>query len=187
VEEGLDNEGPEDFFVPAVLALEARDGRFDALIAHAKGMPEAVPGLISALGWVSWQFIEGRVKTLLEDASPLKQKLGIAAYAMHRQDPGAALDRCLSSPVDSVCIRALRAAGETGRKDDMPQIKTALAEAKPESRFWAARSMVLLGDRGAALETLVGFTLKAGPRQLQALQLLLLCKLPICPMLRACA
>jgi uncharacterized protein (TIGR02270 family) len=174
VMEGLDNEGPEDFFTASVLAIEAQDERFEELIARAKGIPEVVPGLISALGWVSWQFIEGRVKSLLDDASPLKQKLGIAAYAMHRQDPGAALIHCLSSPVDSVRIRALRAAGEIGRKDAMPQIKAALAEAKPESRFWAAWSMVLLGDRGAALETLAGFTLKAGTRQLQALQLALL-------------
>ena len=173
LEATLDNEGPEDFFPAAVLALEAQDGRFDALIERAKRAPEAVPGLISALGWVSPQFLSGRVKLLLDDALPLKQKLGIAACALHRQDPGTALDRCLASPTDSVRIRALRTAGELGRSDVLPQLRAALLEAKPELRFWAARSALLLGDRAKALDTLVSFALKAGQRQLQALQLAL--------------
>lgn len=174
VEAALDNEGAEDFFTAGVLAIEAQDGRFDALIARTQGMPEVVPGLISALGWVSSQFLSGLVQSLLDDASLLKQKLGIAACALHRRDPGPALERCLASSADSVRIRALRAAGELGRKDVMPQLKAALADPKPEVRFWAAWSSVLLGDRGTALDALTGFALKPGARQLQALQLALL-------------
>jgi uncharacterized protein (TIGR02270 family) len=174
VEQGLDNEGPEDFFAAGVLAIEAKDGRFDALIDRAKGLPEVVPGLISALGWVSWQVIEERVKSLLDDTLPLKQKLGIAAFAMHRKDPGPALDRCLSSPMDSVRIRAFRAAGELGRMNIIPQIKAALTEGKPEVLFRAAWSGVLLGDRSRALDTLAGIALKTGPRRSEALQLVLL-------------
>ncbi|SCX77908.1 TIGR02270 family protein [Nitrosospira sp. Nsp13] len=169
----LDNEGSEDFFPAAVLAIEAQDARFDTLLERAKHAPEALPGLISALGWVSSQFLGGRVKTLFEDAMPLKQKLGIAACALHRKDPGPVLDRCLASPVDSVRIRALRTAGELGRKDLLPQCQTTLIDAKPEVRFWAAWSAVLLGDRMRALETLGGVALKSGQRQTRALQLAL--------------
>lgn len=174
VEAALENEGPEDFFTAGVLAIEAQDDKFDALIARTKEIPEVIPGLMSALGWSSWKFVERRAKSLIDDASPLKQKLGIAAYAMHRQDPGPALERCIASNMDSVRIRALRAAGELGRKDVMPQLKAALTEAKPELRFWAAWSGVLLGDRGVSLDALTGFALKIGPRQLQALQLALM-------------
>ena len=166
----IDNEGAEDFFVPAVLAIEAIDGRFDALIQRAKTLPEVVPGLISALGWVEPQHLGGCVKALLDDASPLRRKLGIAACALHRRDPGSVLDALISGVPDSVRIRAMRAAGELGRIDLLPQLRAALGEAKPELRFWAAWSAVLLGDRTQGLDALAAFALKAGPRQPRAFQ-----------------
>lgn len=42
--EALENEGPEDFFAAAVLALEAGDGRFDELVAHTRQAPQTMPG-----------------------------------------------------------------------------------------------------------------------------------------------
>jgi uncharacterized protein (TIGR02270 family) len=176
-EPGLDNGGPDDFFPAAVLALEAppeTPGRgFDFLLRRLADSPEALPGVISALGWVSASYLGGRVKTLLDDPSPLKQKLGLAACALHRKDPGPALNRCLASSADSVRIRALRAAGELGRVDVVPELRAALGDPKPEVCFWAAWSAVLLGDRATALETLVRLALKPGRRQLAALQLAL--------------
>lgn len=168
-----DNEGPEDFFVAAVLAIEAVDGRFDDLVERAKDLPEVVPGLISALGWVEPKSLGGRVKALLEDASPLRQKLGVAACALHRRDPGALLGQLLAGAPDSVRIRALRAAGELGRADLLPQAQSLLGEVKPELRFWAAWAAVLLGDRAQALDVLAAFALKSGPRQPRAFQLAL--------------
>ncbi|MGJ7571615.1 TIGR02270 family protein [Variovorax sp. RB2P76] len=168
-----DNEGPEDFFVAAVLDIEAVDGRFDDLVERAKDLPEVVPGLISALGWVEPKSLGGRVKALLEDASPLRQKLGVAACALHRRDPGAVLGQLLAGAPDSVRIRALRAAGELGRSDLLPQAQSLLGEVKPELRFWAAWAAVLLGDRVQALDVLAAFALKSGPRQPRAFQLAL--------------
>jgi uncharacterized protein (TIGR02270 family) len=170
----LGNENPEDFFPAAVLALESDDTRFEELILRASQAPEAIPGLISAVGWVSAQFLTRRVKALLEDKAPLKQKLGIAACAMHRRDPGQALNSLLETAVDSVRIRAYRAAGELGRKDTLPQLLSALDEGKPEAQFWSAWSSVLLGDRNRALKALCNIVLIGGPRQLDALQLALL-------------
>ena len=170
----IDNEGPEDFFVAAVLAIEAVDSRFDDLVERAReDLPEVVPGLISALGWVEPKHLGGRVKALLDDASPLRQKLGVAACALHRRDPGALLGELLASAPDSVRIRALRAAGELGRADLLPQAQSLLGEAKPELRFWAAWAAVLLGDRAQALDALAAFALKSGPRQPRAFQLAL--------------
>lgn len=168
-----DNEGPEDFFVAAVLAIEAVDGRFDDLVERAKDLPEVVPGLVSALGWVEPKHLGGRVKALLDDASPLRQKLGVAACALHRRDPGALLGQLLESAPDSVRIRALRTAGELGRADLLPQALSLLGEVKPELRFWAAWAAVLLGDRAQALDVLAAFALKSGPRQPRAFQLAL--------------
>jgi uncharacterized protein (TIGR02270 family) len=168
-----DNEGPEDFFVAAVLAIEAVDSRFDDLVERAKDLPEVVPGLVSALGWVEPKYLGGRAKALLEDASPLRQKLGLAACALHRRDPGPVLGQLLADAPDSVRIRALRAAGELGRADLLPQAQSLLGEVKPELRFWAAWAAVLLGDRAQALDALTAFALKSGPRQPRAFQLAL--------------
>jgi len=169
----LDNEGPEDFFVAAVLAIEAADTRFDDLVERAKDLPEVVPGLISALGWVEPQWLGGRIKALLDDASPLKQKLGVAACALHRRDLGPVLGELIASAPDSVRVRALRAAGELGRTDLLAPAQAMFGEPKPELRFWAAWSAVLLGDRAQGLEALSTFALKAGPRQPRAFQLAL--------------
>ncbi|WP_431108721.1 TIGR02270 family protein [Variovorax paradoxus] len=168
-----DNEGPEDFFVAAVLAIEAVDSRFDDLVERAKDLPEVVPGLMSAVGWVEPEQLGGRVKALLEDASPLARKLGVAACALHRRDPGALLGQLLMDAPDSVRVRVLRAAGELGRADLLPQALALLGEAKPELRFWAAWAAVLLGDRAQALDALAAFALKSGPRQPRAFQLAL--------------
>ena len=170
----LDDEEPENFFPAAVLALEADGERFDELVQRASQSPEVTPGLVSGLDWVSAQFLGGRVKAYIEDASPLKQKLGIAACAFHRKDPGSLLAEFLNSSVDSVRIRAMRAAGDLGRKDLLQPLQSSLVEVKPEARFWAARSAVLLGDRNKAIEVLIDMALQAGSRQQQALQLALL-------------
>lgn len=171
--EALENEGPEDFFPAAVLAVESADGRFDDLLARAQAAPRAVPGLVSALGWVEPAHLGHRVKALLGGEAPLARKLGVAACALHRRDPGAVLDAALADEADSVRIRALRAAGELGRTDLLPRVRALLGEAKPELRFWAAWSAVLLGDRGHALDALRAFALEPGPRQMRAFQLAL--------------
>jgi uncharacterized protein (TIGR02270 family) len=171
---GVDLGGPDDFFPASVLALEVPDDRLELLLERLRANPEAIPGVISALGWVSARYLSGRVKAWLESPDPLRQKLAVAACALHRKDPGAALERLIASPVDSVRIRALRAAGELGRRDLLPRLMGTLAEPKPEARFWAAWSAVLLGDRGGALELLATMAMETGRRQSAALQLALM-------------
>jgi uncharacterized protein (TIGR02270 family) len=173
-ETALENESSEDFFPAAVLALEAQDGRFDRLIERASQISDVVPGLISSLGWVDPKFLTSRVHALLEDSSPFKQMLGIAACVEHRRDLGTLLEGYLASQVGSVRTRALRAAGELGRKDLLAQILKALGDSKQEARFWSAWSGVLLGDRASALQALKTYALKPGAHQMQALQLALM-------------
>jgi uncharacterized protein (TIGR02270 family) len=172
-EAALNNGGPEEFFMAGVLAIESSDERFDGLISRAKELPEVVPGLISALGWAEPKYLGSRVKAWLDDASPLKQKLGVAACALHRRDPGPVLDSLIVGAPDSVRIRALRAVGELGRIDLLTSTLSALNHAKPELRFWAAWSSVLLGDRASAIQALSAVALKPGPRQFRAFQLAL--------------
>src|SRR5688572_27419868 len=171
VEAGLDNEGPEDFFPACVLALENADGRFAEVLQRAESQPAVVPGVISALGWASAQYLTGRVKDLLAAESPFHQMLGVAACGLHRRDPGAALSTLLDSRKATVRTRALRTAGQLGRLDLLPQMMMALTDAKQDARFWAAWSAVLLGDRRTALDALVSYATRPGSRQMRAMRL----------------
>lgn len=172
-EAGLDNEEPEDFFVAAVLALEATDDRFEKLLERAESVPDVTPGVISALGWVEPKLLSSRVKSLLEDASPFRQRMGLAACAVHRKDPGPTLDRLLTAADPALRARALRTAGELGRVDLLPAVLNALTDQKQDARFWARRSAVLLGNRQRALDELASRALQAGPRRLMSLTLVL--------------
>jgi uncharacterized protein (TIGR02270 family) len=174
IEAGLENEAPEDFFSASVLAIEASDGRFADLLDRATGLPDVAPGVISGLGWVHPKFLSGRVKALLGSTQPFHQMLGIAACAVHRKDPGTVLGHYLTSAAAAVRARALRTAGELGRADLLPALITALSDSKQDARFWAARSAVLLGNRGKALDELVALGVKPGVRQMDALRLVLL-------------
>ena len=170
---GLDAEGPEDFFAPAVLAIESLDQRWAGILERAQTVPDAAPGVVSALGWVEPKFLNGRVKDLLAARSAFHQMLGIAACAVHRRDPEATLDRFLTSPAPIVRSRALRTAGELGRLDLLQPLLAALSDQKKDVRFWAAWSAVMLGDRSTALDTLIAHAMEPGPRQLRSLQLAL--------------
>lgn len=173
VEDALENGGPEEFFVAAVLALDAPDTRFEALVSRVQAARAALPGLVSALGWASPRLSGSRIAALLGDPAPLRQYLGVAACAMHRHDPGAALRGWLASPARAVRERALRAAGELGRRDLLPELRAALAVPDARLAFWAAWSAVLLGDRAAALDALAGHALRPGPNRTRALQVAL--------------
>ena len=175
--QSLANGSPEDFFAPAVLALTATghgDDGFDVLIAALKRSPEAIAGIVSALGWVASHCLAGRASALLEAADATRQRLGIAACALHRRDPGPLLGTLLGAPVGAVRARAARAVGELARLDLTPRLAELMGAGGPETGWWAARSRVLLGDRGEALETLETLGSVAGPRRLDALRLALL-------------
>jgi uncharacterized protein (TIGR02270 family) len=173
----LENEGPEDFFPAAVLAIETADDRFDKLIEKVKDISEAIPGLVSALNWVSAEHLVGRVKSMLDDPMPFKQMLGIAACALHRKNPPN-LEHYITSIEPKVRARSLRIAGELGRMDCLPLIRDCLADPKVEARFWATWSAVLLGDRSYALEALSAYAIKNGAHQMRAFQLTLLAMPP---------
>jgi uncharacterized protein (TIGR02270 family) len=172
-EEALENEGPEDFFVATVLGIEAADGRFAGIVERAEASAATAPGVISALGWTEPKFLSGRVKSLLDASSPFRQMVGLAACAVHRKDPGPVLDRLLISADSAVRSRALRAAGELGRLDVVGAVSNALADTKAEARYLAARSAVLLGNRGKALEHLASAAFAPGARRVAAVQLAL--------------
>jgi uncharacterized protein (TIGR02270 family) len=173
-EDALANPGVGEVFVATVRAIEEKNvDRFDRLFALAEGIPQAADGLNCAFGWVSGQHLTGMGAGLLSSANAFREGVGIAACAMHGVDPGPPLDGALRSADVALRARALRAVGELGKVASLPAVRQALEDKNEGCRFWAAWSMVLLGDRGSALGALSEFCRKPGPFRERALRLAL--------------
>lgn len=169
----LDAGGAEEFFVASVLAIDTPSW-WSTVLERSVQLPEVFSGVASALGWIGTSRLADVTGHLLGTTNGRIQALGIAACAMHRQDPGPILKTWLSAASGVARLRALRAAGELGRMDLLPDLHAALADPQPETRYWAAWSAALLGDRGAACHALRQLALKPGRRQQHALQAFIL-------------
>lgn len=170
----LETPGPGEVFAATVRAIEDKDmQRLERLFSVVEALPEAEAGLTSAFGWVSAQHLQGTVSNLLSSPSPFHRRIGITACAMHRVDPGAALDAAVKDPNPALRARALRTLGELGRCDTLAALRISLDDEDEGARMWAAWSAVLLGDRGAALEKLTTVTQLPGPLRERAMRLAL--------------
>ncbi|MBU3059268.1 TIGR02270 family protein [Pseudomonas indica] len=154
-----------------LMALEAADhARLESLFELAEHEPAFQPALESAFGWVSPQFLRGTVQAMLQSASPLRRRIGIACCAMHRVDPGPVLLSAIIDADPALRARALRSMGELGRQDLLEGCLHSLADEDPACRYWAGASALLLGNRGRAVEALVAMGAAAGPWQARALR-----------------
>ena len=161
--EALEHAGRGELFTAAVGCIEARSvAGLDRLIALAEVLPEIEPGLHSAFGWVSATHLREIVNAQLESDVAIAHRTGIAACALHRVDPGKVLETAIASPLPAVHARALRCAGEIGRRDLLPRCLVYLQDNDTECRFGAARAAVLLGNRDEALTVMAGLALQPG-------------------------
>jgi uncharacterized protein (TIGR02270 family) len=161
-------------FVSAVLAIEQRDmPQIERLLSLMDAVPDAARALSSAFGWVAPASLRGVTAQLLAAELPSAKCLGVAACALHRVDPGAALAQALAHPHGGLAARALQAAGELGRVDLLPICLDRLKDDAPTVAWAAARASLLLGDRGAAAQELRSLAMAPGPVQLDALALAL--------------
>lgn len=149
------DQGPGEVFAASVLAFESADvERIDAVFKIGCSAPKLARALIAALGWMSQDAAVREATKLLASANPEIARTGIAGMAVHRVDPGEALTQSISSLNPRLASRAMRAAAELGRVDLLSQISVRLRDPDPGCRFWAAWSMVRLGDRYHAIEVL---------------------------------
>ncbi len=170
----LESPGTGQVFVATVGAIQSgqADG-LEKLFSLVEALPDAQDGLASAFGWLSAQSLKGTVGELLHSAAPFRKRLGIAACALHNVDPGAALNAEISSPDAPLRARALRCAGELGRRDLLPACVDHLRDEDAACTFWASWSAALLGDRGQVIESLSPRSVPASPHRERALQLVL--------------
>jgi uncharacterized protein (TIGR02270 family) len=136
--------------VAATLAFEGgNEAHRQTVMEVGSSSTDLSRGMISALGWHSYQPVEGHIQHLLSDASPALRRIGIAASTVRRQDPGRALREALSDGDLSLKARALKAVGQLGRLDLLPALRGSFSAEEEECRFAAAWSAALLGDVGA--------------------------------------
>lgn len=167
-QQALERPGAGAVFAATVGAIADRDAdRLDKLLAITEAVPASRAGLLSAFGWVSAPELQGITRELLEAPHPWRREVGLAACAMHGVDPGLALDGALrAGSADAgegdgdgdgstaLRARALRVAGQCGRRDLVEACLGALVDANERCRLAAASSALLLGNRAEAPDLL---------------------------------
>ena len=172
--DALTQEEPGEVFATAVLAFESeQDQRIKMVLKAAATDPELSRGVISALGWLRFDQVKEHIDQLLRSLTPELRRIGVAASAVHRQDPGSTLVDALNDEDTFLKARAIRAVGELGRIDLLSMLKNQLAAEDKDCQFWAGWSAVLLGDRDEALEFLKTFATSESPFRETALNLTL--------------
>ncbi len=146
----LGNEENGEVFAASVMAFESGiELRIQAVLDVVQQKPELSAAIISAMGWIPFDQVASQAQRLLIAESPVLRMVDLAAHAVHRQDPGAALKDALSSTALVLKARALKAAGELGKTNLIPAIKAELTAEDLTCRYWAAWSGALLGEPAA--------------------------------------
>ena len=146
-----------EVFAAAVLALESgKHDRLETIFEVGTASPELSRGLISALGWLKFQQAAPYIQKLFASSSPASRRVGIAAAAIHRQNPGAPLLDAIRSADLPLKTRALRAMGELGLRNDLRDFEPHLTDPDAFTQFSAAWSLSLLSSdsRGASSKAL---------------------------------
>lgn len=148
--EALTAQEPGEVFAASVLAFgSGKQDRILAVMQAVTDNPALGRGLISAFGWLDWLTVQRYAQKFVNVEVLLIRHLGIAAHAIHRQDPGAFLQVALDRDTPWLWARALKAVGEIGRRDLLPQVAEGFTAAQEEVRFHAAWSAALLGEKSA--------------------------------------
>jgi len=163
---------PASTFAAALWAIESRDqSSLGELVRRCDRSVTAGRAFVAALGWMEKHQLQGMVSALLSDDEPLARTLGVAVCAVHRVDPGLVSAQRLVDRHPSPRARAIRAVGELGQIDLLTGCVAALRDAHPDCQFWGAWSAVLLGNRSAALDFLVGAASDAGVHRARSFDL----------------
>ena len=139
-----------EYFSASILAFNSGEEARIACLLDTGGADLILSkGIISALGWLPYYQAEPYIKRFLTEHSPALLRIGIAASAIHRVDPGKILKDAIRNENQALKARSLKAAGELGRIDLLPALVDNLSHEDEACRFFAAWSAALLGDRNA--------------------------------------
>lgn len=136
-----------EVFAAAVLAFESLDeDRMQFVVEAGIAGPDLSRGLVSAMGWLSLEQAAPLIDRMLSAELAAVRRIGVAASAAHRRDPGPSLKKALFDDDLPLRARAAKAVGELGRVDLMPWLRDSLKTDEDSCRFYAAWSGTLLGQ-----------------------------------------
>jgi uncharacterized protein (TIGR02270 family) len=151
-----------EVFTTAVLAFESGDASKVDEVLNVAGLDfEVFRGFVSALGWLNFPDVEPWLIGMANATASIYRYTSIAAYAIHRVDPGPGLSKAIADEHPIITARALRAVGEFKRKDLLLDLHRFLESNDENCRFWSAWSALLLGDYAAIEHLKVFFNLKS--------------------------
>lgn len=163
---------PGEVFVCAALALAAgKSDRIDAVVDVAEATPNTTRAFISAVGWLSASIAAERLTRFHTAPTAVRRRIGIAGMAIHRRDPGAALERALFDPDPLLKARALRAVSELGQPKWLSVAREAYHADHPEIRFAALAAGARLARDPAAIELLQTWAMGEETHRVEAVQL----------------
>jgi len=161
-----------EVFAAAVLAFENGDvTRIKEVLEVGTATPRAARGLISALGWLTYEQASKHIRALLISESTIAKRVGLAAAAIHRRNPGPALPLAYGSDDPLLKARAFRAAGELGLVGTQAVLNANIKAKDPSVRFWAAWSSTLLSGHKDAVACLQSIVEGGGPFAERAAQM----------------
>jgi uncharacterized protein (TIGR02270 family) len=156
-ESGLKHKEPGEVFTAAYTAVNnSKQDWLGQILDVIHEAPECIRGLVSALGWLPRERLQGYVINWLKSEDPLLRQIGLSACAVQRVDCGGYLTKGLQDSDTNIRAKALRSIGELRRLDLLPTISEHLKSEESSCRFWAAWSATLLGN-AEGLSTLQSF------------------------------
>lgn len=136
-----------EVFAASVIAIRSdSEEKLARVLAVVEEVPESGKGMTSALGWHAFGQIKPIADKLLAAESAAHRTVGLATYAIHRVDPGDALDKALVDDDPWLRARACKAAGELGAARTVPTLEKLLSDEDHTCAFWAAWAATLLGS-----------------------------------------
>lgn len=164
-----------EVFVAAVMAIESGDAnKVEEVLKVAGKDLEVFRGFVSAFGWLSFPVVEPWLMGMANATASIYRYTSIAAYSIHRVDPGTILSKAFEDEHAIIKARALRSVGELKRKDLLPDLRVFFDSSDENCRFWSVWSALLLGDY-TALEYMKPFFNLKSPYFDRTLQLALRC------------
>src|SRR5206468_11974807 len=161
-----------EVFAASGLAFDiANDEHIKIVVKAGTASAEKSRGLVSALGWLSYDKAEKFIRRFLEAEAPAVRRVGIAASAIHRQNPRRPLEQALSHADPPLRARALRAVGELGLVDLLPTVRKNLTHEDRNCRFWAAWSLALASSDKDATAQLQAVAESDSPYREKAVQI----------------
>jgi uncharacterized protein (TIGR02270 family) len=141
-------------FVAAHLAFALGDGEdMRNAVSIALAEPDLCDALIGALAWHPFESVRQPLIALGRSPDPQHRRICLATFCAHRIAAGSLLTRAAEDPDPRLRACAFRTVGELGGPDDLEHLlRIGLSDPDIECRWWAARSLALLGDtRGAVV------------------------------------